>query len=155
MVRWAMTDNEILLAVEEIKRLKARYFRCLDTKDWAGLETVFLPDALIDTSEANTIRGEPPPDPEWTIAGPRPWIDKLAPVLEGVLTVHHGHMPEIEILAPGAARGIWAMEDRLNWSGGVRTIQGYGHYHETYALKDGAWRIKSMKLTRLWLIVGP
>ena len=39
-----------LLAIEEIKQLKARYFRFLDTKDWAGLTTVFTPDAVSNPS---------------------------------------------------------------------------------------------------------
>ena len=31
-----MTTVDELLAIEEIKQLKARYFRCVDTKDWEG-----------------------------------------------------------------------------------------------------------------------
>jgi SnoaL-like domain len=49
-----MTVSEQLLAIEAIKQLKARYFRCLDTKDWAGFLAVFAPDAVIDASEAFT-----------------------------------------------------------------------------------------------------
>jgi hypothetical protein len=41
---------ERLEAVEEIKQLKARYFRCIDTKDWDGFTTVFAPDARMDVS---------------------------------------------------------------------------------------------------------
>ena len=41
-----MTENEQILALEAIKKLKARYFRCLDAKDWAGYLAVFTPDAL-------------------------------------------------------------------------------------------------------------
>lgn len=162
-----MTDLETLIAIEAIRRLKARYFRCLDTKDWEGLQTVFTPDAVIDTSEANSphdAKGKPiirngvkppPPDQEWIIKGTKRWIDKLAPILEDVATVHHGHMSEIDILSPTSARGIWAMEDVLRWPMDQRTLQGYGHYHETYRCADGDWRIASLKLTRLWIIIGP
>ena len=45
-----MDDIERLVAVEEIRQLKARYFRCMDTKDWAGLTDVFAPDAVMDMS---------------------------------------------------------------------------------------------------------
>ena len=38
------------VAIEEIHQLKARYFRCMDTKDWAGLTDVFAPDAVMDMS---------------------------------------------------------------------------------------------------------
>ena len=41
---------ERLEAIEEIKQLKARYFRCMDTKDWDGFTTVFAPDARMDVS---------------------------------------------------------------------------------------------------------
>jgi hypothetical protein len=49
---------------------------------------------------------------------------------------------------PTPAKGIWAMQDLLRWPDG-RELHGYGHYHETYERIDGAWRIKTLKLTRL------
>ena len=45
-------------AVEEIRRLKAAYFRTMDTKDWDGFAAVFAPDAVMDMS------GEIKTDPE-------------------------------------------------------------------------------------------
>ena len=33
-----------LLDIEAIKSLKARYFRCMDCKDWDGLEQCFTED---------------------------------------------------------------------------------------------------------------
>ncbi len=40
----------MLLAIEEIKALKARYFRCMDTKDWDGFAALFTIDASLDVS---------------------------------------------------------------------------------------------------------
>ena len=37
--------------VEAIKQLKARYFRTVDTKDWAGMRQVFADDVVIDVTE--------------------------------------------------------------------------------------------------------
>jgi bile-acid 7alpha-dehydratase len=37
--------------IEEIKQLKGKYFRCLDSKDWAGLEETFSPN--VSTSYSN------------------------------------------------------------------------------------------------------
>src|SRR5207245_1818724 len=73
--------------------------------------------------------------------------------VDTVQTVHHGHMPEIEITSPATARGVWAMEDKLRWPDGspIRAMHGYGHYHETYEKIDGHWRIKTITLTRLRL----
>jgi hypothetical protein len=32
---------------------------------------------------------------------------------------------------------------------GVHSLTGFGHYHETYSLVAGEWRIASLRLTRL------
>src|SRR5262249_38216189 len=38
--------------VEEIKKLKARYCRLMDTKDWAGYRQVFTDDVTMDTTDS-------------------------------------------------------------------------------------------------------
>jgi hypothetical protein len=159
-----MTENEQILALEEIKKLKARYFRTLDTKDWAGYLAVFTPDAIIDSTEAYTPKDKdgtpiafddvipPAPNPAWHSYGdPATFAKDLAKTLEGVQTTHHGHMPEIEFTSDTAAEGIWAMEDMLRWPKGapIREMHGYGHYRETYVKTPEGWRIKTLKLTRL------
>jgi hypothetical protein len=45
-----VNPTERLEAIEEIKQLKARYFRCMDTKDWDGFTSVFAPEARMDVS---------------------------------------------------------------------------------------------------------
>ena len=142
-----MHTAEQLLAIEDIKRLKARYFRCMDTKDWDGFADVFAPDAVMDmTSEVG--------DTEEAITTGNAAIATFVRSHVGdVVTVHHGHMPEIEITSPTTATGIWAMEDMLRWPEGapLGAMHGYGHYHETYALVDGSWRIATIRLSRLRL----
>jgi hypothetical protein len=158
-----MTQDEETRAIEEIKRLKARYFRCMDTKDWGGYLAVFAPDADIDSSQAYTPRdfsgaaimmdGVAPPTPNaaWHFTNAKAFVDDLSRTLEGVSTVHHGHMPEIELTSPTTAKGIWAMEDMLRWPRGsaIREMHGYGHYVETYVRLAEGWRIKTLKLTRV------
>jgi hypothetical protein len=158
-----MTVSEQLLAIEAIKRLKARYCRCVDTKDWAGFRAVFAPDAVIDASEAFTptdhtgallkIDGvvPPAPNPAGRCDDVAKFVADLSKILDGVSTVHHGHTPEIELTSPTTATGIWAMEDMLRWPKGsaVRDMHGYGHYWESYELLPQGWRIKNLKLTRL------
>ncbi|HEY4545124.1 MAG TPA: nuclear transport factor 2 family protein [Pedomonas sp.] len=148
-----MTDTEKLLAVLEIQALKARYFRCMDSKDWAGLEAVFAPDVETDFRDSTMEH-----NPALLIRGAAPYVANLAPMLEHVTTVHHGHMPEIEILSPTSARGVWAMEDKLWVKEGAplpfRWLHGYGHYHETYTKLNGDWRIQTIRLTRLRVDAG-
>lgn len=124
--------------IEAIKQLKARYFRTMDTKDWRSMRLVFTDDAVIDTVDS----GGP------VISGADAFMAYLEPTLTGVVTVHHGHMPEIDITSEVSATGIWAMEDLLQFPDGT-SMRGYGHYHETYRKEGGAWRIASSKLTRL------
>jgi hypothetical protein len=127
--------------IEAIKQLKARYFRLMDTKDWDGMAQVFAPDVQIDmTGEDGTVHT--------SVADFMPYLRQN---IADVVTMHHGHMPEITLLSETTARGIWAMEDKLWWPEGSPLVHlhGYGHYHETYEKVDGQWRIKTLKLTRL------
>jgi hypothetical protein len=127
--------------IEAIKQLKARYFRLMDTKDFDGMAEVFAPDVEIDmTGEDGTVHH--------SAADFMPYLKQN---IGDVITVHHGHMPEITLLSETTARGIWAMEDKLWWPEGSPLVHlhGYGHYHETYEKTDGQWRIKTLKLTRL------
>ena len=129
---------------EAIKQMKARYFRTMDTKDWRGMRQVFADDVVIDTSEAGG----------GVVTGADEFMAFLEPTLGAAVTVHHGFMPEIEVTSPTTATGIWAMQDSICWPDGSRML-GSGHYHETYEKTDGAWRIKTSKLTRLCVDFTP
>ncbi|ARS26523.1 nuclear transport factor 2 family protein [Sphingomonas sp. KC8] len=148
-----MDAIEQLLAIEQIKALKARYFRCMDTKDWAGLEAVFTADLHADFRE-----GTDPPNPQAVIEGAKPYLEMLSPILADITTVHHGHMPEIAITSPTTATGIWAMEDKLWVKPGAPVpysfLHGYGHYHETYRKEADGWKIATVRLTRLRIDVA-
>ena len=124
--------------VEAIKRLKARYFRTMDTKDWAGMRTVFADDVVVDTTESGGS----------AVTGADEFMAFLRETLADVVTVHHGHMPEIDLTSATTATGIWALEDFLRWPNGSE-LQGFGHYHETYVKQGDDWRIATMTLTRL------
>jgi hypothetical protein len=65
-----------------------------------------------------------------------------------VQSVHHGHMPEIELMGPDSATGVWVLEDYNLWEDGTQN-HGWGHYLETYVKRDGRWAIKTMKLSYL------
>jgi uncharacterized protein (TIGR02246 family) len=129
---------EELREIERIKQLKARYFRTMDTKDWTGMRQVFTDDVVMDTSAAGGN----------VVEGADAFLEFLQPTLGDAVTAHQGHMPEIEITSEVTARGIWALQDTIWWPDGTY-MQGYGHYHETYAKVGGEWKIKSSTLTRL------
>jgi hypothetical protein len=79
-------------------------------------------------------------------ASPEEMVAKNREILAGVVTVHHGHMPEITLTSADRATGVWAMMDIVKLGGGFR---GYGHYHEEYVKRAGRWQIRRLRLTRL------
>jgi uncharacterized protein (TIGR02246 family) len=129
-----------LLDIEEITQLKARYFRTMDRKDWPAWAEVFATDAVMEVPEAEVV-----------LHGRDAIAETIAGMLAQATTVHHGHMPEIELTGPDTARGIWAMFDYVEWvpGAGFGSGQGYGHYHDDYTREDGQWRIARTKLIRL------
>jgi hypothetical protein len=134
-----LSDIERLIAVEEIKQLKARRDRALDRKDWATFEALHVPDILSER------------------AGRAPWISaaeltaNIRRMAEGLTTVHHSHTPDIVVRSRDAAEGVWAGEDRSYWKQGEADhwFRESGFYHETYRRLDGAWRIASRRFERI------
>jgi len=132
--------------LEAIRQLKARYCRFLDAKDEEGWRSVFTADVVVLLDMAVSTGGADP-----KTGPPIEGVDNFVPtVLSGLAkaaTMHHCHTPEITLISPDAATGIWAMEDWIIFGDG-RELHGAGHYHETYEKQDGAWRIKTLHLTR-------
>jgi hypothetical protein len=139
-------DLSTVEAIEQIKQLKARYFRLMDQKRWDEWRDVFTEDVTAIYQNAPSDR---PNDglPELRCNGRAELIATVSGLLGKGLSMHHGHMPEIEVTSPTTAKGIWAMFDYLRLPG--FTFKGYGHYQEDYVKETGGWRIKTILLTRL------
>ncbi len=140
-----MDRVERLEAIEEIRALKARYFRLIDTKQWHALPGLFTDDLKIVSPDGKI----------WLEGGPA-YAKSLAFGLADAISCHQGLTGEIEITGSETANAIWAMEDLIAWTDrhpreGWKAIVGRGHYHETYRREDGAWRIATLALTRLSL----
>jgi len=123
---------------EAIRQLKARYFRLMDTKQWDAWRELFTEDAVLQAS----------PDPQERFVGADQIVERVRGHLENAVTVHHGHMPEIEVDGDTAS-AIWAMDDYVELPELV--LRGAGHYHDAYLRRDGVWRIRESRLTRLRL----
>lgn len=142
-----MNTVERLQAIEDIRNLKARYFRFMDTKQWDALPALFTPDLQVIS-----------PTGEIWMSGGEAFAKSLKQSLENSISCHQGLTAEIEIIDADHARGIWAMQDVIEWKDrhpreGWKSIVGRGHYHETYRRTDGIWRIATLCLTRLRLDV--
>ncbi len=128
--------------IEAIKQLKARYFRFLDTKDWAAFRDLFTDDC----------KHHLPADSPVEFMSNDDYFAMTETLLTPGVTTHHGHTPEITLTGDNEAEGIWAMHDYVQTApdSGRISIMGYGHYVETYRKgADGRWRISSKSNERL------
>ena len=135
---------EQLVDLEEIKQLKARYFRLVDTKDWAAFRDLFTDDCKHYLPQESPV----------PFMSNEEYFPMMEQMLGSAVTVHHGQMPEITFVSNTEAEGIWSMFDYVQGDGpnGPISIQGYGHYFETYRkCDDGMWRISSKRNTRIRL----
>jgi hypothetical protein len=140
-----MNAVETLLAIEDIRRVKSNYFYGLDHKDWdLWRREVWAPDGRLVVPEDSS-----------DVSGVENIIAHVSKAVGDQVSVHHGHMPDIEITSDTTAKGVWAMEDRLfrtkefPLEDGSTRLLGFGHYHETYVRLAVGWRLHTTHLSRL------
>lgn len=150
-----MTETERLAAIEEIRLLKAKYWRGVDSGDGALVRSILAADCVLDcrgccTDPASGV--DHMPQMNILMRGRESWqtshLDNPR-----LITVHQGHQHEIAVTSPTTASGIWAFTDRFFMPAGspFDRMTGYGHYHDTYEKVDGGWMLKTMRFTRLWV----
>jgi hypothetical protein len=139
-----MTDLERLVAIDQIKQLKARRDRAVDTKDYVALEAMHAPD---HTSANDGM-------PAWTSA--KEMVANISKVMATITSVHHSHNPSITFESPTKATGFWAMEDNLYWKQGDEDhwLHGMGYYDEKYEKRDGQWVFTWRRLSRLKVLMS-
>ncbi|WP_298692831.1 nuclear transport factor 2 family protein [uncultured Sphingomonas sp.] len=141
-----MSPVETLIALEEIKLLKARRDRAVDSKDWDTYLALHAPDHQSHNDGFD----------HWKTAAEM--IANVKRLLAHTkATVHHSHTPEISFDSATRANGIWAMEDNIFWMQGDEEhwLQGFGFYHETYEKRDGTWLFTSRRLKRTHVHMSP
>ena len=140
-----LTDVERLVALEEIRLLKARRDRFVDTKDWEALEALHAPDH-------HSYNDDYAP---WETAAEM--IANVRVIMAGLRTAHHSHTPEITFESSTRASGIWAMNGVSMWDQGAEEhwFIAFGHYFETYEKRDGRWVFTSRRLTYLFSKSSP
>lgn len=137
---------EDLVEMEAIKRLKYRYVRCLDQKDWDGLEGLFVPEAT-----ASFGGGAYPLDGRDAIMA----FYRANMSSPGMLTSHKVHQPEIDLTGAGTASGVWALDDVVVHTELGVTIRGAAFYRDDYVKRDGAWRIAHTGYKRVYEELEP
>ena len=148
-----MNDAERSCAIEQIRQVKARYFRGVDTADTELVRAILAEDCVLDYRGCCTDPATGRdflPAMNVVLRGRASWSsDGLARA--GIVSVHHGHDADIELTGERTARAIWSMTDRLFMppGGPFSCMTGYGHYHETYQEVGGGWKIQTLRITRI------
>ncbi len=142
-----MTEVESASHIEAIKVVMARYFRFMDTKQWAELRNLFMPDVTM--SAPDDVPDKAP------TTGADHFVGVMRSVLDGAVSVHRGFMPEVELNDANSATAVWAMEDVVCYPDDAgRDFSGSGHYLGEYRRTPDGWKIQSLTLRRLRLCRG-
>ncbi|MEJ6655333.1 MAG: nuclear transport factor 2 family protein [Pseudomonas sp.] len=135
-----------LQAIEEIKQLKARYFRAVDVCDLPLLETVFTAECEINFLSKTY---------EFHIKG---WAE-AEEFYRNAFTatrfgMHNGHTPEIEVTGD-IATGLWYLNDIFINLETQEFLTGSAIYEDRYVKQDGKWRIAATGYKRLLEVIEP
>ncbi|HLF99796.1 MAG TPA: nuclear transport factor 2 family protein [Acidimicrobiia bacterium] len=135
-----------LVEIEEIKRLKYRYLRCLDQKLFDDIVDCFTEDATASYGGgAYAFEGR-----DAIVAFLR---DSMGS--EGFLSSHRCSHPEIDLIGDTAAMGTWALDDAVIHLDFNVVIRGAAFYEDEYLKTDGVWRIRRTGYRRTFEEIEP
>jgi len=134
--------------IAQVRTAKARYCRFADTKQWQAFAALFVasPEILIYGTDGQL---------EYSFDTRAAFVAACEGYLAGTQSIHQVHNDELEQVSDTEIRAIWSMEDCVIFPAVDAAIDprparhhGYGHYHESWVLEDGAWRLARMELRR-------
>ena len=133
-----MDHAQALWELEQIKRLKARYFRLQDQDRWDDWAELFTED----------FEGADPLEPGVVLHGGAALAARTAETAGASKRAHRGTHPDIEIIDEHNAAGTWALVcgSTVPTEDGTITAFIFGYYTDEYRKgDDGVWRIRRMR----------
>ncbi len=127
--------------IEAIKRLKYRYLRHLDLKEWDALAECLSADATASYD-----------DGKYAFSGREQIMEFLRQALGATtrITSHRCHQAEIDVTGATSATATWALDDVVIDTEGGFTLRGAAFYTDTYEKIGTDWKIKSTGYRRLY-----
>ncbi len=127
--------------LELIRQVKYAYFRLLDLKRFEELGELLTEDATASYEDGRR-----------SFEGREAIVHFLVESLQDprIVTEHHGHHPEIELVAPDRATGIWYLQDRVVIPEYDLEIGGTAFYSDKYVKHDGRWSISHTGYERVF-----
>lgn len=132
---------------EDIRTLKHRYYRSIDTADMSLLADLFTDDVYVDYRGGGY---------RVNLSGKDNMLEFIANSFHsGAAAMHHGHMPDITLTGEDTAKGIWYLEDIfIDVESKSHTI-GTAIYKDEYRREGGAWKIARTEYDRVIELVWP
>ena len=128
--------------IEAIKRMKYLYFRSIDTADIDALEPILADDISVDYQGGSY---------HWQVQGKAALMEALRHAFhQKGLAQHTGHHPEIDILSPTTATGLWYLTDVFTHLDTLNVVAGGALYRDTYEKVNGRWIIKTTGYVRVF-----
>ncbi|MBS0367091.1 MAG: nuclear transport factor 2 family protein [Proteobacteria bacterium] len=139
-----MTPDD-LVEMENIKRVKYRYLRAMDTGDHGLLARLFTPDVT-----AHFVGGSY----DVSITGRAQLLEYLAASVTADVVINHNcHHPEIDLTGPDTADGLWYLQDWYFNQRDRHLVRGAAFYRDRYRKLDGEWLIAHTGYERVFEIV--
>lgn len=133
--------------LEDIRTLKHRYFRGIDTADELLLSGLFTDDVTVEYRGGSYLV---------RLQGREQMLDFLMSSFNSdAVAMHHGHMPEIGFTGDDSAEGIWYLEDVFISLERNDVTTGSAIYRDQYRRVDGEWKIARTEYDRIMEVVEP
>jgi len=128
--------------LEDIKRVKYRYLRALDTKHWADYADTMTDDVVGDYGSS---LGE-----EHHFTDRNSLVEYMRTSLpDSVVTEHRVTHPEITVDGDEAS-GIWYLQDRVIVAEFDFMLIGAAFYHDEYRRTPDGWKISATGYKRTY-----
>ena len=121
--------------------LKYAYFRHLDSKEWDELEQLFTEDATASYEDGKS-----------SFSGRAAIMEFLVTSMatHDLISMHHGHHPELRQITNDSAEGTWYLVDRVILPKMDYEIGGTAFYSDKYARVGGQWKIAHTGYVRVF-----
>lgn len=133
--------------LEQIRRLKYAYCRCIDTANFTELRELLTEDCSV-SYVGGSYRFES--------SGRDAILDALSGAFHAdAIAMHHVNHPEIDFVSATEATGVWYLKD---WFCDLRhkiVTDGSALYRDRYVKQDGRWKIQFASYERIFEIVTP
>lgn len=134
-----------LLDIEEIRQLRMRYARCLDSGDFEGFDAVFTPDAIVSVTVGEMV-------------GLAAIKTELAKAYRHYDRDGRGHYPfvhaitnhEVTLAGDEATGRCYLIDFETASKPEPNPLLLLGIYADQYRRIDGVWRIAASQLDVVW-----